>query len=465
MTTSAILRAALVEQLTENGTLADPAWAAAAAAVPRELFTGSYFDAIDGSSPTAYRTLRHGDPGWLEGVYTDRTLVTQLDGRTHPEDAGERPVTGAPSSSSTLPSLVLGMWQRLGAEAGHRVLEVGTGTGYSTALGAHRLGDGNVTSIEYDPRVAARAAAALRAAYYAPRLLTGDGLGGDPHAGAFDRLIATCSVRYLPMAWLHQVRPGGRILVTLSGWSYANALALLDVTGPGEATGRFLPGFTSFMIARPHDRPPRPTLALLPGRNARAGSIPRSSTPGPAAGSHSSPRPPPNGWAAERSRSSRTWPPARRPEPCPTPQAAGPWSSADHSACGTRWKPPSRPGRTRASRTRSPSASPSRRPGNGSGSAPRTGRAGTCQSDTGARAARLHTGGRRVRLPVHRAVAQEEAHQVEGAATVYPRDSYSGKPSFEAVRVAGRSVASARAASMTARPTPRERKAEEVAIQ
>jgi hypothetical protein len=61
------------------------------------------------------------------------------------------------------------------------------------------------------------------------------------------------------------VRPGGKILVTLSGWSYANALALLDVTGPGEATGRFLPGFTSFMIARPHDRPPRPALVLLPG--------------------------------------------------------------------------------------------------------------------------------------------------------------------------------------------------------
>ncbi|MFF2660291.1 hypothetical protein ACFVUH_23415 [Kitasatospora sp. NPDC058032] len=37
------------------------------------------------------------------------------------------------------------------------------------------------------------------------------------------------------------------------------------MTGPGEATGRFLPGYTSFMIARPHDRPPRPTPALLPG--------------------------------------------------------------------------------------------------------------------------------------------------------------------------------------------------------
>lgn len=67
------------------------------------------------------------------------------------------------------------------------------------------------------------------------------------------------------MPWLHQVKPGGKILVTLSGWSYASGLALLTVTGPGAATGRFLPGYTSFMIARPHDRPPRPALALLPG--------------------------------------------------------------------------------------------------------------------------------------------------------------------------------------------------------
>ncbi|MER7769969.1 ATP-grasp peptide maturase system methyltransferase [Kitasatospora sp. NPDC096140] len=265
MTSSDTLRAALVERLTENGTLTDAAWAEAATAVPRELFAGSYFVPIEGSTPTGYRTVHPADPGWLKGVYTDQTLITQLDGRTSPEDAGDQPVTGAPSSSSTLPSLVLDMWQRLGADAGHRVLEVGTGTGYSTALGAHRLGDRNITSIEYDPLVATRAASALRAAGYAPRLLTGDGLDGDPEGGPFDRLIATCSVRYLPMAWLRQVEPGGRILVTLSGWSYANALALLDVTGPGEATGRFLPGYTSFMIARPHDRPPRPVLALLPG--------------------------------------------------------------------------------------------------------------------------------------------------------------------------------------------------------
>ncbi|GHF70126.1 SAM-dependent methyltransferase [Kitasatospora xanthocidica] len=265
MSTATRLRSALVHRLTEDGTLTAPEWSSAAREVPRELFTGSYFLPVAGSVPTRYRPVREGEPGWLEGVYSDETLITQLDGRTRPDDVTGGPVPGSPSSSSTLPSLVLRMWHQLGAEAGHRVLEIGTGTGYSTALGAHRLGDACLTSIEYDPTVGGAAAAALRTAGFAPRLIIGDGLRGDPDGGRYDRLIATCSVRYVPLPWLHQVKPGGRILVTLSGWSYANALALLDVTGPGEATGRFLPGYTSFMIARPHDRPPRPTLALLPG--------------------------------------------------------------------------------------------------------------------------------------------------------------------------------------------------------
>ncbi|PVC91662.1 ATP-grasp peptide maturase system methyltransferase [Streptomyces sp. CS014] len=267
MSTSAHLRTALADALTEDGTLTDPAWREAAAAVPRELFLGSYFTQVPGSIPTRYLPVRRGEDGWLEGIYTDRTLITQLDGRVRPGDVTDGSVTGDPTSSSTLPSLVLRMWQQLEVESGQRVLEVGTGTGYSTALGAHRLGDDRLTSVEYDPVVGQAAASALKAAGYAPRLVVGDGLRGDPDAsvGTYDRLIATCSVRYIPVAWLHQVKPGGKILATLSGWSYASGLALLTVTGPGAATGRFLPGYTSFMIARPHDRPPRPALALLPG--------------------------------------------------------------------------------------------------------------------------------------------------------------------------------------------------------
>ncbi|RKT11074.1 methyltransferase of ATP-grasp peptide maturase system [Streptomyces sp. 1114.5] len=265
MSTPAELRTALADRLTEDGTLTEREWDSAARAVPRELFVGTYFTPVAGSVPTSYRPVREGDPGWLEGIYADQTLVTQLDGRIWPEDVNGEAVTGIPSSSSTLPSVVLRMWQQLDTEAGHRVLEIGTGTGYSTALGAHRLGDANLTSIEYDPTVGAAAASAVKTAGFSPQLIIGDGLRGDPAGGQYDRLIATCSVRYIPLSWLHQVKPGGRILVTLSGWSYANALVLLDVTGPGEATGRFLADPTSFMIARPHDRPPRQSLALLPG--------------------------------------------------------------------------------------------------------------------------------------------------------------------------------------------------------
>lgn len=270
MSTSARLRAALADGLAEDGGLTDPAWRDAFAALPRELFVPSYFDQVPDSFPTGYRPVRRGEDGWLEGIYSDRTLITQLDGRVRPEDVSDGTVAGAPSSSSTLPSLVLRMWHRLDVEQGQRVLEIGTGTGYSTALGAHRLGDDGLTSIEYDPVVAQAAASALGEAGYAPRLVVGDGLRGDPDGGGYDRLIATCAVRYIPLPWLYQVTPGGKILVTLSGWGYASGLALLTVTGPGTAVGRFLPGYTSFMIARPHDRPPRPALTLLPGEERRS---------------------------------------------------------------------------------------------------------------------------------------------------------------------------------------------------
>jgi hypothetical protein len=56
-------------------------------------------------------------------------------------------------------------------------------------------------------------------------------------------------------------------------------------------------------------------------------------------------------------------------------------------------------------------------------------------------------------------------HQVAGDATTKPRDSYSGRPSRDAVSVTGTSIRSAREPSITARPTPRERKADGVPTQ
>lgn len=100
---------------------------------------------------------------WSKIAYRDESLVTQLDGHLMADQA-VGPVPGVPTSSSTTPVTVVGMIEALDIEDGHTVLEIGTGTGYSTALMCHRLGEDNVTTIEVDPGVAARADAALEAA-------------------------------------------------------------------------------------------------------------------------------------------------------------------------------------------------------------------------------------------------------------------------------------------------------------
>lgn len=135
------------------------------------------------------------------------------------------------------------------------MLEVGTGTGYSTALICHRLGAGAVTSIEYDADVPGRAGTALTLAGYRPALVEGDGLNGHPCNAPYDRLIATCAVRTIPLAW-EQIRPGGTITTPMLGWTGGAAFAHLRVAQDGTASGRFLPDTVFFMPARPHAAPP-----------------------------------------------------------------------------------------------------------------------------------------------------------------------------------------------------------------
>jgi SAM-dependent methyltransferase len=135
------------------------------------------------------------------------------------------------------------------------VLEIGTGTGYSTALACERLESGDVTSVEVDPRRLEAAANALYGCGYTPTLAVADGLYGYWPEARFDRVVAACSFRTVPPALLAQTRPGGKILLTLSGWLYGYARVLLTVAGDGTAEGALLPGTVSFMAARTHAAP------------------------------------------------------------------------------------------------------------------------------------------------------------------------------------------------------------------
>lgn len=259
------LRRRLARQLEEDGRLRSPEWRAAVGAVPRHRFIPRFYRESDAQGVTTWVPVTPetvGKEEWLRLVYTDETWMTQFDGQDI-DWAEAKPISNAaPTSSSTLPSLVVRMLEDLDVQDGMNVLEIGTGTGYSTALMCHRLGSESVTSIETDEGVARRAGHALTESGYTPHLLVGDGRAGHPDGSPYDRLIATCGVRSIPPAWLEQVPPGGVILTTLRGWMRSLGLVKLIVTGD-SASGWFSEDGPSFMIARQQEAPE--SLGMVPG--------------------------------------------------------------------------------------------------------------------------------------------------------------------------------------------------------
>ncbi|MGW2016850.1 ATP-grasp peptide maturase system methyltransferase [Streptomyces sp. NPDC001927] len=256
------LRTQLLNELTAGASLRSDGWKAAFATVARHDFLrGGFFRHAGGS---AWEPVLQDDHGWLEACYRDESLVTQIAGTILPQDVRGQ-IMREPTSSSTLPSLVLRMLEDLQVEPGMRVLEIGTGTGYSTALLATRLGNDLVTSVEYDSGVAGRAGAALREQGIHPALVTGDGLLGHADGGPYDRIIATCGIKTVPLAWSEQTRPGGLILAAIGGWLHSSELTRLTVHEDGTASGPLLGGQVSFMLARPQSPPP---LGLLPDLGA-----------------------------------------------------------------------------------------------------------------------------------------------------------------------------------------------------
>ena len=96
---------------------------------------------------------------------------------------------------------------------GHRVLEIGTGSGYQTAVLA-RLG-GEVVSIERHAALASRAAdaSARRSAAASVDVVTGDGTEGWPAGAPYDRILVTAGAPAVPETLRAQLADGGRLVI------------------------------------------------------------------------------------------------------------------------------------------------------------------------------------------------------------------------------------------------------------
>lgn len=223
-----------------------PAWRDTFAAVPRHVFVPDLVWLEDGEGPVPLR--RDDDPErWRAVCDSDRPIVTQL-------DDGTRSGKGYITSSASQPSIVAMMLEATDLAPGHRVLEIGTGTGWNAALLAAVVGAKNVTTVEIDPVVAARARKALEAANLPVVTVVGDGTAGHSAGAPYDRVLSTAAVHHVPYSWVEQTQPGGRIVTPWGTTFHNGVLATLEVDKDGTASGP-VSGNTAFMWVRDQRRP------------------------------------------------------------------------------------------------------------------------------------------------------------------------------------------------------------------
>jgi len=110
------------------------------------------------------------------------------------------------------PFIVAHMSELLELDPEHRVLEIGTGSGYQAAV----LGElcNHVYTIEIVEPLGQQAQILLKELGYGQvRVRIGDGYQGWPEAAPFDRIIVTCAPEQIPAALLEQLAPDGRMVI------------------------------------------------------------------------------------------------------------------------------------------------------------------------------------------------------------------------------------------------------------
>ncbi len=178
------LRHALVQHLKREGSIQSGAVEEAFLCVPRHIFV-----------PQAT----------LEEAYADRVVRIKED-------------NGNLLSSCSQPAIIAEMLEQLAVSPGCRVLEIGTGSGYTAALLAALAGShGAVTTLDIEADLIRSAQEHLATAGFpAVKALARDGALGDPEGAPFDRILLTVSSTDVAAAWWEQLDPDGRLVMPLS---------------------------------------------------------------------------------------------------------------------------------------------------------------------------------------------------------------------------------------------------------
>jgi protein-L-isoaspartate(D-aspartate) O-methyltransferase len=190
----------LIMQLRRRG-IRDTRVLRAIERVPRELFV---------------------DPAFADHAYQDIAL---------PIDCGQ---------TISQPYVVAFMTEKLDLDERHKVLEIGTGSGYQAAVLSHLCG--HVFTVERWrelQKAANRRFAKLSIANVTT--IIGDGWIGWPPQAPYDRIIVTAAAPEPPQALIDQLKPGGRMIIPLGSTRDTQSLVEIDKTDAGIAKKPLLP--------------------------------------------------------------------------------------------------------------------------------------------------------------------------------------------------------------------------------
>ncbi|OGR69066.1 MAG: protein-L-isoaspartate O-methyltransferase [Elusimicrobia bacterium GWC2_61_19] len=129
------------------------------------------------------------------------------------------------------PYIVALMSELLGLSGGERVLEVGTGSGYQTAVLAELAAD--VDTVELQPELARAAEERLgKLGYRNINFRTGNGALGWPERAPYDAALITCAAPAVPPELVRQLKAGGRLVIPVGGED-GQELRLITKTAAG----------------------------------------------------------------------------------------------------------------------------------------------------------------------------------------------------------------------------------------
>lgn len=188
---------------------------------------------VAASAETGQRTIDAKVLAVMGKVERHRFVAQSLENAAY----DNRPLPIGHGQTISQPYIVALMTDLMQTKPGHKVLELGTGSGYQAAVLAELVKE--VYSIEIIEPLGKQAALRLaQIGYHNVRVKVADGYYGWPEHAPFDSIIVTAAASHVPPALVKQLKPGGRIVIPVGTTFLTQHLMLVEKQADGSVSTR-----------------------------------------------------------------------------------------------------------------------------------------------------------------------------------------------------------------------------------